>query len=53
MEDAFEAEAACRTEKSGDVAMVNRPFDLEEGGGIAHGDAALDDGAEALDDVGQ
>ena len=51
VQDAFEPDPACRAEYGGDVAMVEGAFDPQQLGEIADGDATLEDGAKALDDM--
>ncbi|MDE0395086.1 MAG: hypothetical protein OYK82_09945 [Gammaproteobacteria bacterium] len=53
MEDAFEPEPPCGAEYGGDVAVVEGAFDVEEFGEIADGEATLEHGTEALDDLGR
>ncbi len=53
MQDALEGEPATGAEDGGDMAVSPGALDAQEIGGIADGAAALEDGPEAVDDVGR
>ena len=53
VEGALEAELAAGAEDGGDVAVGPGAFDVEEVGGVVAGDAALEDGAEGVADMGR
>ena len=53
MQDVLEAEQAAGTEDGGDMAVGPGAFEAQEFGSVADGEAALEDGAEAVDDLGR
>ena len=53
VQDALEAEGAASAEDGGDMAVGPGAFHLQEVGEVLDGDTTLEDGAEAVDDLGR